>query len=349
MIDFLGYAPMRGYFAAYNGYNGFKSLFDPLFDPKRHDRVFILKGGPGTGKSTLLKGLIKWGNNKGAECDAVYCSSDPSSLDGVIIRKGEKSVAMLDGTSPHIYDPKFPGAKDEIINLGDAFNTDMLISKANIITSLGTKKSEAYSDAYSCLKIAGEIKRAINELYDRALDRELISDITESIYDRLSDDEISYTHDVYCISSFSRQGYTRLDDVYKGDRTVIGLLGNGYTEYKVMKSLASRLTEQNRATVICPSPFGDGEIEAIYTENYMIITGNPADIDIDTTPILKSEPDIRGLQDLYNSALVLSKDSFKSASEWHFKLEDIYSDCMDFKNNDTVFDNITEKIESIFG
>ena len=65
----------------------------------------------GTGKSTLLKKIAK----EFCEIDDVciyYCSSDPNSLDAVILKKAK--VIIVDGTAPHTFDPVYPGVSQII-------------------------------------------------------------------------------------------------------------------------------------------------------------------------------------------------------------------------------------------
>ena len=50
------------YFAAANSYKGFKSYFDRIFAPEQFDRIYIIKGGPGTGKSSIMKNIVLEGN-----------------------------------------------------------------------------------------------------------------------------------------------------------------------------------------------------------------------------------------------------------------------------------------------
>ena len=111
---------MKKFFAAANTSNGFSSLFDEIFAPEKFRRVYILKGGPGTGKSTLMGNIGLIAQSRGYDVEYICCSSDPDSLDGVIIT--ELSVAILDGTSPHITDPVYPGAVERIVNLAEAFD-----------------------------------------------------------------------------------------------------------------------------------------------------------------------------------------------------------------------------------
>ena len=127
---------IKKYFAAANGFYGFRSYFGTVFDRKEFDRVYILKGGPGTGKSTIMKRILAAFEENGFDCEIILCSSDPSSLDGVIIKTNETKVAILDGTAPHEEDTRYPGAIDEIINLGEAWNEKTLINHRDEIVNL---------------------------------------------------------------------------------------------------------------------------------------------------------------------------------------------------------------------
>ena len=53
------------YFAAANSGDGFFSLFSEVFDRKKLDKIYILRGGPGTGKSTLMKKIGRRGEDEG--------------------------------------------------------------------------------------------------------------------------------------------------------------------------------------------------------------------------------------------------------------------------------------------
>ena len=53
-----------------------------------------------------------------------HCPSDPNSIDGVVI--DELRIGIVDGTAPHIIDPKFPGLTDMIVNLGQFIDVELL-------------------------------------------------------------------------------------------------------------------------------------------------------------------------------------------------------------------------------
>ena len=86
----------QSYLASANGYKGFINLFSEIYDPNKFDRIFIIKGGPGTGKNTFMKKICSCIENKKANIEYYYCSSDVTSLDGVIFHLNGKRIAILD-------------------------------------------------------------------------------------------------------------------------------------------------------------------------------------------------------------------------------------------------------------
>ncbi len=91
------------FFLGANTPQGFVSRFDQLADPSDGWREFIIKGGPGTGKSTLMKQAAKAFESESGQIEWIHCSSDAESLDGVIIH--DQKIAIADGTPPQENDP----------------------------------------------------------------------------------------------------------------------------------------------------------------------------------------------------------------------------------------------------
>ena len=87
------------FFLGANTPQGFVSRFDQLADPADGWRQFIIKGGPGTGKSGLKKKLAAELSHCCNHLELIHCSSDVNSLDAVIARDIKTSIA--DGTAPH--------------------------------------------------------------------------------------------------------------------------------------------------------------------------------------------------------------------------------------------------------
>jgi predicted AAA+ superfamily ATPase len=81
-----------------NTSQGFYSFYDYIIGPEAR-KVFILKGGPGVGKSTFMKYIGSQMLHRGFDLEYHYCSSDNDSIDGVVVP--ELQVALIDGTAPH--------------------------------------------------------------------------------------------------------------------------------------------------------------------------------------------------------------------------------------------------------
>ena len=134
---------------------GFVSLFDELYDPYGPGRTVILKGGPGTGKSTLMRRVARAAASRGLDVECAHCGSDPHSLDAVIVPA--QKFAICDGTPPHVVEPKFPGASETIVNLGAFWNARALRENADEIRRLTVENSLFHRRATRFLAAAGNL------------------------------------------------------------------------------------------------------------------------------------------------------------------------------------------------
>lgn len=143
------------YFLGANSGEGFVSYFTECYNCLDGWRVFIIKGGPGTGKSSLMKYIAAKAADSGCEIELCPCSSDPDSLDGLII-KSIKTV-IIDGTAPHVAEPKYPGVCEQIINSGAFWNGEALRKNAEKIISLTNQNKKLHATAGAYISAASEL------------------------------------------------------------------------------------------------------------------------------------------------------------------------------------------------
>lgn len=153
--------PLR-YFAASNGENGFHSFYPEVFDDAL-SRVVILKGGPGTGKSSLMRQAARRAASHGYAVEEIRCSSDPDSLDGILGRTAQDSFAMLDGTAPHVTEMTLPGARDALLNLGEFWSETQLRAQRADIAAQVQQRAALYRRLYGYLSAAGQCTRNMSE------------------------------------------------------------------------------------------------------------------------------------------------------------------------------------------
>ena len=146
------------YFAGANTARGFFSCFEDILPPDERKRMYFLKGGPGVGKSTLMRRVAQAAQEKGLQVIYYHCSSDPDSLDGVCLP--ERGIALMDGTAPHVYDPSLPGARDTLVSLGDHLDEKALAPHAGEIAAIQREISARFSRCYRYLAAAEQVLHA---------------------------------------------------------------------------------------------------------------------------------------------------------------------------------------------
>lgn len=147
--------PPIQYFLGANAPSGFYSLYPELLAPERAQRIYILKGGPGCGKSTLMRRVGTRMEEEGLTPEYILCSGDPDSLDALVLPT--LGAAIVDGTAPHVVEPKYPGVVEQYVNLGDCYDPAGLAPlRADIMSCMSGYKG-CYQRAYRCLNAAAEI------------------------------------------------------------------------------------------------------------------------------------------------------------------------------------------------
>ena len=334
-------------FAAANGYLGFRSYFADAFNSRDFTKIFVLKGGPGTGKSSFMKRVRdSFGNEY--EKEEILCSSDPDSLDGLIVKSKNGKIAIIDGTAPHERDAVIPGAIDEIINLGDFWDSSWLKASRESILRLSEQKSKAYKCAYSYLKIAG----AANSLADgnerarfdfkkaRALTKSLIPD--------------SVTHGAQrarLFSSFGKHGIYKLDTLARCSERIYSLFGSAEAVSMLFEVLAERVREVGAEAIIAPSPLDGSKTEAVFLYDKTAFTegGNGEGINADEFWEIDAISDERKkrAKEIHTASLAEAERWFKIASDIHSELEKIYSSSMNFDKIDAIYERVLGESEKI--
>lgn len=137
------------YFLGSNSANGFYSAYSHFCTPEDGNFLWVIKGGPGCGKSSFMRKIGKAAEEAGLDVEYVLCSGDPDSLDGVYIP--QKKLGYVDGTAPHILDVSYPGVHGLYLDLGQFYDIAALAPAAENIKDIYIRYKSMYDKAYALL------------------------------------------------------------------------------------------------------------------------------------------------------------------------------------------------------
>ena len=175
-------AQITNFFAGANSGSGFQNLFSEIADLEDTYDLMILKGGPGVGKNTFMREIGRAMEAAGTPVEYLWCSGDPDSLDGVVVP--EIRCAVVDGTAPHVIEPKYPAAVDRYVDLGRFYDLTAAKAAAEEVRARTREYQAAYARAYHCLRAARQVELAAAASVERTFDREKLERRTAGIIAR---------------------------------------------------------------------------------------------------------------------------------------------------------------------
>lgn len=135
--------------------------------------TYLVKAGPGCGKSTLMRRMASadaahYAERGTARIERIHCSSDPGSLDGVLLT--DVRVLFLDATAPHTLDCKYPGAAECVVSLYDALDNDRLRENRAAILDAGARNGALLQQASASFALACGVLQQSRAMAAQALD-----------------------------------------------------------------------------------------------------------------------------------------------------------------------------------
>lgn len=332
------------YFAAANTCDGFVSYYDKIFS--KLDKLYVIKGGPGTGKSSLMRELGTRAENHGNSVEYFYCSFDPDSLDGLIING---CVGVIDGTAPHVYEPRISGALDETVDLSVFWDGGILNNSKKQLKELNAEKSRCFKLTYIYLASLGKIYELNRGLLEKCFKRNTFA---SDMLGRLSTEHMSACGRKLRIkTSFGRKGissFPTYNDL--AEKTIC--FSDGFDTLMSSDLLFPICRECKRKGVLKTysySPFEKGRPNAIMlSDNTAIIS--ECDIgDYDVSEFMSREfSKMKNMlaenREIKNTLLACAEAQLKKTAEIHSEIEKIYISAMDFDAKEKFTEELVKKI-----
>jgi len=346
---------------------GFYSYY-PFLLEKGTERVFVLKGGPGTGKSSFIRKIGQKMVDLGCEVEFHYCSSDNDSLDGIAVL--EKGIVLVDGTAPHVVDPRYPGGIDEIINLGEYWDSEGLRRYREQIIASTNEVSRLFTRAYGFLRSAKAIAENVSNLYGHCLDNAVVRKTAAYLEEILLQKnrqagvpEKAIGRERHLFScAYTPGGYVDFTDSILQDIGTVyyiaGAMGSGKST--LMRQIADKAVQYGWEVEIFHTPLIPDKIGTIVIKELGIaLTSSEkfrnSDLSVDLNEFISAKH-LAGFQkaidqdcQLLNQLIDLGIEHIRQAKAEHDILEQYYMQNMDFEGVNEKYEETLSRIFDLAG
>ena len=298
----------------------------------------MIKGGSGTGKAFFMNEVAKSAELNGFSVRYIYCSSDANSLDGIIVN--ELKIAVLDGTSPHVYEPKYVGAVESFVNLAEFLDEKMLASSRKVIENISSEKKRGFERVYRNLSAYRKLCENIQDIVFPCLKYEKMSKYASRFSDGLNKENGDEEH--LLVRAIGMRGLSAFDTYFENAKIYYEI--NDYFEtahfmmreiYALMKEKKINLRISNhpiiRERIDCLCAMQNGltfEINNRMDDNVRSINMRRF---VDGNAISKIRQQYRALARVRDNVLNLALEEFENIKKYHFILEEIYGSAMNFE------------------
>jgi len=353
---------VRHLFPGGNTSLGFFSYYSNIITQDEADRLIIIKGGPGVGKSTFMKKIGEEMLQKGYDVEFLHCSSDNNSLDGIKIP--ELKIAFIDGTSPHMVDPKSPGAVDEILNFGEFWDDKGIrIHKEDIIKT-NKEIGAIFARAYKYLKAAYAIYQDSYVTNNLALNKGELNIFTSSMIDDIFADldivsEEGKERSLFASAMTPNGLYNYLDNILTTENVYEITGGIGTCEEKILERVKVAAIERGFYVEAYYCALNPYKLEHLIMPelNLSITTSNQyhsstvnklITVDVkafyDQQILLNHKGDLAQNAKEFDSLLTIALQTISKAKALHDRLETFYIPNINFKGIDECYAKIMNSI-----
>lgn len=343
-------------FLGANTPEGFFSYYEPFIENKR---AYVIKGGPGTGKSSLMKKVAGEMLKKEIFTEYAYCSSDPDSLDGVLFP--QLGAVLVDGTPPHTLEPPVPGALGGIINIGEYWDEKKLQRSLKEIFMLQGRIKKCFERCYHYLGAAGKIYADISGSAKDCIDEEKADGFMAGFMKRNFPNAGGGNGKIHrrFLSGYTPKGYiTFKDTIYTLCDKVFVFRDDFFTSPYFMKKAAAYLGQAGIDFYAFYSPTSPNEIEHIAVPSFstaLVTSEKGCDFEPSLTRKIHLKRFLREDFTFIRDRLLFSKkiyaacinealESLKKEKALHDDLEEIYIEAMDFSKLGKVSERLCRAI-----
>lgn len=336
--------------------SGFVSHYDSLLQELNH--LTIIKGGSGCGKSTFMRAIAKAAVARGHDVSYILCSSDPDSLDGIIVPS--LSLGYVDGTAPHVLEPKLCGGSMNYLNFGEFYNSSAMRPNEEEILTVQKENAAQYPHVTACLSAADRILDSVRIETSTKRYAEEMSAIAEClILSNLQPTGRTVKHKRRFLNAITPKGLQFCTTTPSALCSRVYILRDNYMlAPRLLKQVQDRAIEAGHECILCYSPLLADQMPthllipsadvAIVSESRDFLYNGPCfcRIDLDSTLAPKLRKELEFCNKTASELLYQSVRHLRKAKQLHDRIEQLCRPFVDF----AAVDALTAKtIGMLFG
>ncbi|MFB1051098.1 PRK06851 family protein [Paraliobacillus sp. JSM ZJ581] len=353
------------YFAGGNTAKGFYNLLESNL--QGIEVIYTLIGGPGNGKSSLIKRLASTWSEKGYDIEQIYCSFDHDKLAGLIIPS--LKCAIIDATHPKGFKPKAPGAIEQYVNLGVAWDTSLLSTQRQAILNYEKQKSETLELAYQSFERGLLIHDELESVYINNIDFKKADQVTKELIEKLFTGKKSKLSDAITRHRFFGASTPNgvvdfIANITEGLNKRFFIKGRAGTgKSTLLKKIAATATERDFDVEVYHCGFDPESIDMIIIRELSVCLFDSTDpheyfpnrhgdeiVDLYEKTVAPgtdeaNEYEINTLNKRYKQRMKEGIGYLQEAKTIHDQLKKIYVDSTDFSVIDAIYKDIYRSIE----
>ena len=346
------------YFLGAHSSSGFYSLYDQLLPQQQTQDMYILKGGIGCGKSTFLSHVAE---QLDTPIEYIHSATDPDRLDG--LRLPAYGIGLIDGTSPHVVEPKCGGALEQTVNLGSCYLRAGLIPLRDTLLSTMADEKTCHQRGHSCLLAASELLQSLRTILtapalEEKLTRRAAGILTRELRAKKGSPVGNVTQRF--LSTICHRGQVTLWDTVTAQCPRVYALEDSYgLSHTLLSHLLSGAVRGGYDVIACPDPLFPQRLShlLIPEKGVAFVTYTPAHpytgtvyrhIHLDAMPdsetIRHNRPRLRFYRKMSKALLDDAIDCFAQAKAHHDQLLTYYAPHVDVQQVDALADAIASAL-----
>lgn len=322
------------YFPGSNTCRGFIGYFEDLLSRQAHARTLFIKGGPGCGKSTLMRAIAAQWEKQERNVEYYHCASDPDSLDAIV--SGDTTV--LDATLPHA----LAGVDTLTVDLSTCLDTQQLSRQRAAMQQLSHEMHLHAARAHRYLAGAEAALRDSMAIYAAAVDQGALCNLRLELSQWMQGDAGA------CQRLFAQavtpQGILSFPDSLLRERTICLDLPFGFDMDCILYPLAVGLFARGIAYRAAMHPLEGKRMAHLCTSRCAVVGFVASGYSVRTLPfdqhLLNHERTALDFNRAAHDLLLRhATDSLQEAKARHDQLERLYGDAMQSAARQALFEH----------